>query len=198
MFFTLLKQHFKMKITKFFTLVFVLLCSMAPACTHAQNDPFVEMQRQMMEMQRRMMQGFQNNPFFGDLMEQGGSDSLGTFFRFDTTFSFKGGRPFRLDTTLSDGSTFKFFFGGDTTAQQFFRGFEHFFGDMPGMDSGFGWDDDQNQMPKDDGHHPGDDGLLPEERLRQKEEKATDKSIDGRQKEQKETKAKSKIKTTRI
>lgn len=183
--------------------LFVIFTSVGlmPVNSYAQNDPFVEMQRRMAEMQRRMMQSLQNNPFWGEMPGAQGRDSSDFFFRFDTSFSFKGGRPFRIDTTLSDGSTLRLFFGGDSTAQQFFRGFGHFFGDMMDMEQDFGWQEGEKASPKDDGNHPPDDGLLPEERIRRKEQKQPEPSDPGNKPAKPakpENAKKSTIKTTRI
>jgi len=191
----------RIRVSFFFLLAFLAI----PGVSHAQTDHFEEMQRQMMEMQRQMMKNLQNNPFFGDMldMDKTGKDSSAFFFRMDTSCR---SRSFRLDTTFSNGSALKFFFGGDSTTQQFFQGFGHLFGDMMDMGEGFGSEeDDQNNPPKDDGHRPSDDGLLPEERIRHREEQQqTGETILGSGSGEKPktgenpTVKKSKIKTTRI
>lgn len=137
----------------------------------AQQDPFVEMQRRMAEMQRRMMQQLQG----GSLGNGSFRQDTSFFFRFDTTFSSDGGggrmhffrsSPFGSDSTgtapgLGD------FWGFDRMLQDFFNF------DTPG--SGFDMGDDQ--MPQDDGNMGRtEDDLLPEERLRQQEQAAQQKS----------------------
>jgi hypothetical protein len=194
------------KVTSFLTVLFL---AFLPFTAAAQNDPFREMEREIMELQRRMMQNLQNNPFFGDKMSpEGRGDSSSFFFRFDTTLT--NGRMFRFDTTFSNGNSgFHFFFGRDTTAQQFFRGFGQLFGDMMDMNDGFGWEERQPEdadNPRDDGHRrrQNDDGLLPEERLRKEEKQPEEgkKSMDAddsdKSKKEPAPAKKSKIKTTRI
>lgn len=126
----------------------------------AQNFPsFEELERQVQEMQLRMMQQMQqlqqrnpfNNPGFAI------PDSK------DTSFTF------RFDTTFTDGGTHQFFFRsspmGDSTLIRQFFGNDPFFQDF------FGFGNQNNQQyQKDDGNHPSEDGLLPEERLQSEED----------------------------
>jgi hypothetical protein len=122
------------------------------------NQPFSEdFERQMLEMQRRLMDEFRN------------------FARpqWDTTYQY------RFDTTFEGGSMSQFFrvlpFGIDTLSRsdfsdfdRMFEEFEQFFnfdGQLTEPDYGI------RDFPEDDGAKPAeDDELLPEERLRQQDE----------------------------
>lgn len=133
----------------------------------AQQDPFEEMRQRMMEMQHRMMQQLQQ-------MQPGApgfQQDTSFFFRFDTAFSGDWGR-----------GNFQFFrsapFGSDSLSGRVpmgdFWGFDSFFDDFfnfalpPGQPRAYPgpWG-----SPADDGTLQPDDGLLPEERLRQQEQK---------------------------
>ncbi len=134
----------------FIVLILALLASSYQA-TGQNRTSIEEMQKRLLEMQRQMMQGFQD---LRSGIPNASSDSSGIYFRFDTTFTGDGAHFFRF--TPPGGST-------DSTSglEDFFRGFFDFkpFGDdSPNAQS----------FPKDDGQlpHP-DDELLPEERLRQ-------------------------------
>lgn len=164
---------------------------------------FAEMQKKMLELQRKMMQDFQRNPFgsFFDMPGDQRSDSTYSFFKFDTSFSSDGrGSYFKFDTSFSDGSIMQFFrlspFGNDSTGMRnpMMFDFEQFFGE--GMDRGR---QGRRGIPKDDGLSEGD--LLPEERLRQEEEAQgmDQKNPESAPKQEDKTVPKKpKIKTTRI
>lgn len=148
--------------TRFFITVVAALClDMA----WGQQDPFAEMQRRMMDMQRQMMQQLQDMSRGGSMRAQMDSSF---FFRFDTTFGGDSGHggfhffrssPFGADSTHMRSSM------GD------FWGFDSFFDDF----FNFAWPPDASgdgmqryRFPADDGNAPAD-GLLPEERLRMQE-----------------------------
>ncbi len=112
-----------------------------------------EMQQRLREMQRQMMQGFED---LRSAMPDVSSDSSGIYFRFDTTFTGDGAHFFRF-TPPGD------LLNGDTGMEDFFQGFFDLVSpdkNTPGTQI----------FPKDDGQlpHPEDE-LLPEERLRQGE-----------------------------
>lgn len=142
----------------------MLIFSLAP-CHQAvaQNTPpsFREMERQMLEMQQRLMEQFRNSPF---------NDPNFAMPQWDTTFFF------RFDTTIEGGNMSHFFhfspFGADSTRQKGFFGFDNFFNQFFNLNPQFGQPDyGIRDFPKDDGNVPQDDDeLLPEERLRQQEE----------------------------
>ncbi|MCW5924241.1 MAG: hypothetical protein KIS77_18105 [Saprospiraceae bacterium] len=171
--------------------ILTIFCSAAFAVpTFAQDFPtFEELHRQMREMQQQMMEQLRNTPFqHFDLAQP----------RWDTTYQF------RFDTTFEGGSlSHRFFhfspFGNDSTLQNDFLGFGRFFdqffnfGKLPEKpDYGI------HDFPTDDGAvFPADDDLLPEERLRQQEEKDKSRKKQGVPKNE-ETKPDQKVKTIRI
>ena len=144
----------------FSLLIFALVC-VRPASAQSNAPSFEDIERQMMEMQRRMMEQLRNGSFDQPnfAMPQG-----------DTVFQF------RFDTTFDGGNMSQFFrfspFGSDSSLQNGFfdlgRMFDQFFnldGQLGEPDYGIG------DFPKDDGDKPqNEDDLLPEERLRQQEE----------------------------
>ena len=156
-------------------LVFFAALTLSPALAQQDRMPsFVEMQRRMMDMQQRMIQQLQDGGSWGN-----GSFRQDTsfFFQFDTTFSGdmgSGGRmhffrssPFGNDTTRVNPGGLGDFWGFDRMLQDFFN--------FDNPDSGFDMGDDQ--MPQDDGNMGRtEDDLLPEERLRQQEQAAQQKS----------------------
>ena len=131
------------------------------AAAQSQSLSFEELQRQMLELQRRMMQQLQSSPFDnrGFAMPQGR----------DTTYYF------HFDTTFDGGGMSQFFrfspFGSDSTEGDAGQGFDDFFNRFFGSDNPSGMPDGNSyQLPSDDGNQPKtDDDLLPEERLRQQE-----------------------------
>lgn len=158
--------------------------------TSAQDFPtFEDLQRQMREMQRQMMEQLRNNPL---------NNLDFAVPRWDTTFQF------RWDTTFEGGNFSRQFFqfspfGNDSTQQDDFLGFGRFFdqffnfGKLPEKpDYGI------HDFPTDDGAVlPGDDDLLPEERLRQQEETDKSRKKQGVPKNE-EAKPDPKVKTIRI
>lgn len=126
-----------------------LLGAIAPGA-QGQNMPSMdEMQRQMLDMQQRLMQELRNNPLTnGEILK-------------DTTFFF------RLDTTFDRGSAQFFQFGtpggGDDVFEELDRMFNDLFqgfGDMPSYR--------EPRQPADDGGmRKSEEDLLPEEKLRQ-------------------------------
>jgi len=170
-----------------------LLTVLLVGTASAQQDrmpSLAEIQRQMMEMQRQMMQQFQNLDRPNGLRRDTSSSSY--FFRFDTTFSSDG---------TNGGFQFHFSpFGSDSAATGLgdFWGFDQLFQDFFDFAEPHrnGPNDMENQLPRDDGNsRRSDDELLPEERLRQKEQSLDSKPADPAVKG-KETKPK--IKTIRI
>ncbi len=130
-------------------LIVSLLSAFAPGL-RGQNMPSMdEMERQMLDMQQRLMQELRNSPL-----------TNGSFFS-DTTFFF------RMDTLFDNGSAQFFQFGtpggSDDLVEELDRMFNELFkgfGDIPGYS-------DQPRKPADDGEmHQSDDDLLPEEKLR--------------------------------
>lgn len=167
----------------------VLLCLLAvPVFSQTQKDPsFQEMQQRMLEMQRQLMQQFQQM--------DGGAFSMPEF-KWDTTYSFQ------FDTLIgSDGMSGSFFFspfGQDSSFMQDFWGKDPFSDGFNPFDGGFQWtfpprsgfpENDENSALEGD-----DDGLLPEERLRKEENGET---MPEKKKAPPAAK-KSKIKTIRI
>lgn len=139
--------------------VTLLLFAAGPA--PAQDFPtFEELQRQMREMQRQMMEQLQNTPF---------SDPNFAMPQWDTTFQF------RFDTTFEGGNMSQFFhfspFDSDSTMQDDFFGFGRLFEQFFNPGSQFEQHDyGIGDFPQDDGGQPkNEDELLPEERLRQQE-----------------------------
>lgn len=141
----------------FFSLFF---CEKSSAQT--QSPSLDDLQRQMLEMQRQLMEQLRNSPF---------NDPNFAVPQWDTTFFF------RLDTTFEGGSMSQFFrfspFGNDTTMSKGFFDFDKFFDGFFNLDGRyFQPDHDTQDFPQDDGLAPqNEDGLLPEERLRQEGEK---------------------------
>lgn len=188
----------------FLVFMAVLLTADHSAAQSGFSD-IAEMQKRMLELQRRMMQEFQRNSF-GDLFSFPGdqsADSTFSFFKFDTTFSSDGnGSYFKFDTTYSDGSAMHFFrfspFGNDSSGMQspFSFKLEEFFGE-PNRRGQRG----RQTLPKDDGNREEDE-LLPEERLRQEEESQGLDQPNGKQppvrKDEKPAPKKPRIQTTRI
>lgn len=171
---------------------FFLLCCLLSGSVFAQTkkDPSVQdIQQQMLEMQRQLMQQFQQ-------MSPGGNGFAMPEFKWDTTFSFS------FDTLMGGNSrSSRFFFspfGQDTSFLQGFGDFDSLFGGENPFGSGFQWtfppgfgspENDENSAID-----APDDGLLPEERLRNQENK------DGKSAEKKAAPASKnpKIKTIRI
>ncbi|MBK7936437.1 MAG: hypothetical protein IPJ82_04850 [Lewinellaceae bacterium] len=154
-----------------------------------QTPSLEELQQRMLELQRQMMQQFQNSPF---------NDPGFAMPQWDTTFYF------HFDTTFEGGNMSHFFqfspFGGDSTLRGNFRGFEHFFEPFFDSENLFGEPDStQDPFPADDGNQPKtEDDLLPEERLRREQngEKPVKKTAPRAQPA--EPKPDPKIKTIRI
>ena len=148
-------------ITTTFSAFLFVLAICAPA--KAQNTPpsFQDMERQMLEMQKQLMEQLRNSPF---------GDPGFALPQWDTTFQF------RFDTTFEGGNLSQFFhfspFGSDSTRQDDFFDFGRMFDQFFNLDGQFGQPDYGIQdFPKDDGGAPqNEDGLLPEERLRKEEE----------------------------
>jgi len=136
----------------FIVLLLALLAASHPAAAQ-QRSSLEEMHQHLREMQRQMMQGFED---FRSAMPDISSDSSGVYFRFDTTF--EGGSSHFFRFTPPGGST-----DGGAGLEDFFQGFFDF--------KPFGEDaPNARAFPKDDGQMPHpDDELLPEERLRQEE-----------------------------
>jgi hypothetical protein len=110
------------------------------------------MQRQMSEMQQRLMQELRNSPF-----------GSGTWMG-DTTFTF------RFDTTFENGSAHFFRFGTPGASDDFFQEFDRMFDDFfQGFGGMPGFDDSPRQPADDGGMRQSEDDLLPEEKLRQQE-----------------------------
>lgn len=143
-----------------FALLFLLVASTISA--QQKSPSFEELERQMLEMQRQLLQEFRNNPFGGNLFAFPDNDSSYTF-RFDTTIvgdnfsgTFRFG-PFSGDSTLRDSDPFGF---------EWFR--NQLFGNGPESDF---WRQGapENQPIEVD---PDEKHLLPEERLRREEERS--------------------------
>ena len=132
--------------TVFFLMLFAAALPGGAAAQGRERPTIDQLQRRMLEMHRQMMQEFQNNPFFSQEFTLPGADSSSFFFRIDTTFS------------------------GPGDAQSFFRAFP--FGDRA-IQQFFGFDAPDPRGDRRPGEPEGDDGLLPEERLRL-EKKAPD------------------------
>jgi hypothetical protein len=177
---------------------FLFILMLATAVVQGQNrrndnlPSLEEMQRRMMELQREMFREFRDSPFreFFNLPDSSGRDS---------------DQSYELDTTFSDGSRmyFRRFFGpmmeNDSIdgADDFFRGFGRMFEELDnlnGEEPGIRRFD--RSLPKDDGNTEPEDGLLPEERLR--EEKRSPATPGKDKPAAAPEKKKSKIKTERI
>lgn len=179
--------------TRLLVTVFAALVTLNTAL--AQQDPFAEMQRRMLEMQRRMMQQLRSDPWGNGSLRQDSS----FFFQFDTSFSTEGGTgrmqffrssPFGWSRdSLGAAQNLGDFWGFDQMLEDFFN--------LGSPRSGFDMGDDQ--FPSDDGNlNQTEDDLLPEERLRQQEERAKQKPPKTPPPAPKEKPKKSKIETIRI
>ncbi len=171
--------------------LFFLCCMLAgSAIGQTKKDPSVQdIQQQMLEMQRQLMQQFQQ-------MSPGGNGFAMPEFKWDTTFSFS------FDTLIGGngrGSGFFFSpFGQDSASMRGFGDFDSLFDGMAPFGEGFQWafppgfsfpeNDENSAIDTPDG------GVLPEERLRMEEKK------DGQPAEKKAAPASKnpKIKTIRI
>ncbi len=173
-----------------FALLFLLV---AGAISGQQKPPsFEDLERQLLEMQRQLMQEFQKNPFGGGLFTFPENDSSYTF-RFDTTIvgdnfsgTFRFG-PLSGDSTLRDTDPFGF---------EWFR--NQLFGTGP--ESDFWGPDSRERTPQTlpGETQPEENKLLPEERLRLEEEQ-TEKGLPGKNSPSSPAQpAKPKIKTIRI
>jgi hypothetical protein len=172
----------------FKTILFLLLAG--PVFAQTPREPSIQdLQRQMLEMQRQMLQQLQ----------EFSPDNLGFSmpqFQWDTTFSFS------FDTLINGGSgSTRFFFspfGSDSTFMRHFDDTDPFQDDFSPFGQRFQWPlPPQSGFPENDENSalddPGD-GLLPEERLR-------NEGGDGANAPKKPTPVapnKSKIKTIRI
>ena len=183
---------------KYFRTVFSVLILSLSLCTvaDAQNTPqpfFEDFERQMLQMQQRLMDQFRNSPFNdpGFARPQG-----------DTSFHF------RFDTTFEGGSMSQFFrispFGIDTLTKDDFSDFNHIFEQFEQFFNFDGVpaepDNGIQDFPKDDGaNSDGEEDMLPEERLRQQEEKPqTQPDRKGQPAKPAPAKPDPKIKTIRI
>jgi len=173
-----------------FVLLFLLVSG---AVSGQQKSPSLEnMERQLLEMQRQLMQEFQKNPFGEGLFAFPENDSSYTF-RFDTTIvgdnfsgTFRFG-PLSGDSTLRDSDPFGF---------EWFR--NQLFGTGP--ESDFWGPGTQERTPKANPGEtqPEEEHLLPEERLRLEEEQS-EKGLPGKNSPSSPAPpAKPKIKTIRI
>ena len=149
-----------------------------------QKSPTLEnLERQMLELQRQMIQEFNRNPFGGGFFTFPETDSSYTF-RFDTTITgdnFSGSfhfGPFGGDSTMRGDDPF-----------EWLR--KQFFGD--GQESDIWGRSAPERTP--DETDPGAEHLLPEERLRLEEEQSEKGTP---QKSSPATPAKPKIKSIRI
>ncbi len=130
-----------------FLLGMLVALLLSPRQANAQAGSFMEeMQERLMQMQQRMMQGFDDLQL----------DSSGIVFRFDTTFRDGGNAHFFKFSPPGDSLN-----GSASELEEFFRSMFDF-GDAGSPAQSF---------PKDDGNAPHpDDELLPEDRLRQSEQ----------------------------
>lgn len=170
------------------SLLLLLLGAATIVSAQQKSSTLEQLERQMLEMQRQLLQEFQNNPFGGGLFAFPGKDSSYTF-RFDTTFT---GDNFSGSFHFSP-------FSGDSTQSNDFQGFEwlrnQIFGD--GQQGDF-WGQGQPQDQADE-VPPGTENLLPEERLRLEEEQQSERGTPkGDKPTTKPKPAKSTIKTIRI
>ncbi len=154
-----------MKHTTFLFSLCLLLAGTALGQTKKEPS-FQDIHQQMLEMQRRMMQQFQQ-------MSPGMNGFSMPEFSWDTTFSF------RFDTLIEgNGMSSRFFFspfGSDSTFMRGFGDFDSFFDRASPFGRGFQWTFPPNFDPPGNGENSAievpDDGLLPEERLRLQENK---------------------------
>lgn len=139
------------------TMLAVGLLVALPCFANAQTDPdFRDMERRMLDMQRQMMQQFRLG--FSDGGSGQMADSSSFFFKFDTTFSGDGAHFFRFPPTDLDSLP-----GGGEP------GFEQFFQRFFGLGNDFGLDQKQPEGSEFLDEN-GSEELLPEERLRLKEQ----------------------------
>lgn len=134
-------------------LLFLFVGVITSACGQT-RDPFRDMQ-DIMDRMQRWQQQLQDGQW-GQRFGSPNGDSTFFYFRIDTTFSSDGG--LRGSPFGDEGFGGSFFFDGNSLFQRFFEGapFEGFF-DFPQMPHG------RPESPE------TEDGLLPEERLRQQE-----------------------------
>ncbi|MCS7036767.1 MAG: hypothetical protein RMJ33_11390 [Saprospiraceae bacterium] len=146
-------------ITTYQQRLFSLLILLLPAWACTQNqDPWEEWKRE----QRSLREFFKDTSGLGGGLLRVLPDSSGFFY-------------FRIDTSLGGlhSEMRQFFRFGPTDKdllfppefREFDRIFERFFRGMPGQPQFQPWPD----FPTDDGNTPGEDNLLPEERLRLQE-----------------------------
>jgi hypothetical protein len=139
------------------TVLAVGLLAALPYFANAQTDPDLrDMERRMLEMQRQMMQQFRLGFSDGGFGQMGDSSSF--FFKFDTTFGGDGAHFFRFPPTDLDSLP-----GGGEP------GFEQFFQQFFGLGNDFGLDPKQPEGSEFLDEN-GSEELLPEERLRLKEQ----------------------------
>ncbi|MCC6413712.1 MAG: hypothetical protein IT270_18840 [Saprospiraceae bacterium] len=131
-------------------MLFVALFGAVMPGAQGQSMPGMdEMQRQMLDMQQRLMQELRNSPL-----------TNGSLFS-DTTFFF------RLDTTFENGSAQFFQFGTPGGSDDMFDEFDRMFNDLF---QGFGdmpYFGEPRQPADDGGMRKSEEELLPEEKLRQ-------------------------------
>lgn len=132
-------------------LFIALLGAIAPDAQAQTMPSFEDMQRQMLDMQERLMQELRSNPLSnGSWM----SDTT-FFFRIDTTFDGGSAQFFRFGTPGGSNDMFEDF---DRMFNDLFQGF----GDIPGYR--------KPRQPADDGGmRRSEEDLLPEEKLRQED-----------------------------
>ena len=179
---TAMRTLFPATLLLFFSIAF---CPKAAA----QTPSFEELHRQMLEMQRQMMEQLRNSPFH---------DPNFALPQWDTTFQF------RFDTTFEGGRFSQHFFhfspfGNDSTMRGDFLGFDRFFEQFFNSETPFKQPDyGIYDFPQDDGQQPAlGDELLPEERLRRQEELEKSKKMNPAPKTT-EPKPDPKVKTIRI
>ncbi len=150
-------------------ITFFFLCCLltGSALGQTKKDPSMQdIQQQMLEMQRQLMQQFQQ-------MSPGGNGFAMPEFKWDTTFSFS------FDTLIGGNrrSSGFFFspFGQDTASMHGFGDFDSLFDGIAPFGEGFQWAFPPGfSFPENDENSAIDapaDGLLPEERLRKQENK---------------------------
>ncbi len=131
-------------------MLFVALLGAIVPGAQGQNMPgFDEMQRQMLEMQQRLMQDLRSNPLTnGEMLKD-----TTFFFRFDTMFDNGSAQFFQFGTPGGSDDMFEEF---DRMFNELFQGF----GDMP-------YYTEPRQPADDGGMRKSEEDLLPEEKLRQ-------------------------------
>lgn len=135
-------------------LIITLLLTVFGRVSAQTTDPFREMQDAFTRMRQWQQQLMEQG--FGNAFTFPGGDSSSFYFHIDTTFS--GNGSFHFSPFDQNGTGDSFF----DEADAFFR---QFFGESP-------LGQYRQQMPNapgDDGNTPPEDGLLPEERLRQEQ-----------------------------